>query len=288
MSETADLHRGDLSLVAAGRFLARNWKTVSLFLVLFTAAATALAFMLTPKYRSEVVAAPADNTNALGGLGGQLGGIASLAGITLGSGDKKHDEALEYLRSRIFTAEFIQRHDLMPILFAKRWDAARKQWRDPSDAPTLAEGVGRFSKKVREISEDKRTGIVTVSVVWRDRFLAAQWANWLVAEADHALRERAVAEQTRSVEYLQAEAAHTTTVEIGNAISKLMETELKNAMLARTRDAYAFKVIDPATPSDPKNEDSPNRPMIIVLGAAFGFGIGVIVAAIRQRRPSPA
>jgi uncharacterized protein involved in exopolysaccharide biosynthesis len=220
----------------------------------------------------------------LGDLG-QLGGLASLAGINIGgAGGKKSDSALEYLRSRIFTAGFIERHSLMPLLFAKRWDAARNQWRDPSDAPTLAEGVARFSKKVRQISEDRRTGIVTVDIVWTDRAAAAQWANWLIAEADRALRERAIAEQGRSIEYLKSEAAQTSTVEIGTAISKLMETELKNAMLARTRDAYAFKVIDPAVVPDVKDRDSPNKPLIIAFGAGLGLAAGLIAAAMRQRR----
>ena len=63
-----------------------------------------------------------------------------------------------------------------------------------------------------------------------------------------------------------------------------METELKNAMLARTRDAYAFKMIDPAVAPDAKDRDSPNKPLIIALGAGFGLVVGMIVAAVRQRR----
>ena len=249
------------------------------------AATVALAFALTPKYRAEVVVEPADSSSGLGDLG-QLGGLASLAGINLGgAGGKKSDSALEYLRSRAFTAGFIERHALMPQLFANRWDAARNQWRDPGDAPTIAEGVSKFSKRIRQISEDRRTGIVTVAIIWRDRAAAAQWANLLISEADKALRERAIAEQGRSIEYLKSEAAQTPTVEIGNAISKLMETELKNAMLARTRDAYAFKVIDPAVAPDAKDRDSPNKPLIIVFGAGLGLVVGVIVAAMRQRRP---
>jgi len=253
--------------------------------VIFTVGAGALAFALKPMYRSEVVVSPAEGSSGLGELGGQLGGLASLAGINIGGGGgKKSDEALEFLRSRTFTAGFIQRHALMPILFAKKWDSGRNQWRDAGDAPTIAEGVWKFSKNVRQIAEDKRTGIVTVSVIWRDRVAAAEWANWLIAEADKALRDRAIAEQSRSLEYLKSEAAQTSTVEIGTAISKLTETELKNAMAARTRDAYAFKVIDPAVVADPKDHDSPNKPLIIVLGAGFGFVVGIIMAAVRQRR----
>jgi LPS O-antigen subunit length determinant protein (WzzB/FepE family) len=126
-----------------------------------------------------------------------------------------------------------------------------------------------------------------ISIVWSDRYAAAEWANLLVAEADKALRDRAIAEQNRSLEYLKAEAAQTFSVEIGTAISKLTETELKNAMVARTRDAYAFKVVDPAVAADRKHRDSPNKPLIVAMGAGLGFVVGVIVAAVRRRRADP-
>jgi uncharacterized protein involved in exopolysaccharide biosynthesis len=205
-----------------------------------------------------------------------------LAGINLGGGGKKSDEMLEYLRSRTFTAQFIQRHSLMPVLFAKKWDAKRGQWR--GDPPTIAEGVAKFALKVRQIAEDRRTGIVTVAIIWSDRVLAAQWANALIAEADDALRQRGIAELTRSLDYLKAESAETSEVEVRSAVYKLMETELKNAMLARTRDAYAFKILDPAVIRDPKDVDSPNKPLIVFLGLIFGFLFGVIAAGVRQRR----
>jgi uncharacterized protein involved in exopolysaccharide biosynthesis len=288
MSEVFDQPRSDLSLLAILRFVGRHIAIISIFVVCFVILSIALAFTLTPKYRSEVIVFPASSSGGLGDLSGQLGGLASLAGINLpGAGGKKSDEAFEFLRSRAFTAEFIERHGLMPLLFPDKWDAARNEWRNPKDIPTIARGVKLFSKRIRQISEDKRTGIVTLAIIWTDRIAAAQWANALIAEADKALRDRAITEQDRSIEYLKSEAAQTSTVEIGNAISKLMETEMKNAMLARTRDSYAFKVIDPAVASDVKDRDSPNKPLIVVLGAAFGFLAGVIVAAVRQSRNQP-
>jgi uncharacterized protein involved in exopolysaccharide biosynthesis len=285
MSAVVETPRDDVSLVAMLNFVRRHLGVIALCVLGSTVAAIILAFSLKPMYRAEVIAFPAESGNGMSALGNQLGGLASLAGVNLGAGGgKKSDEALEFLRSRAFTSEFIQRHGLMPILFTKKWDAARNQWRDPDDVPTISEGVARFSKKVRQVAEDKRTGMVTLSIIWSDRVLAAQWANALIAEADKALRERAIAEQARSIEYLKAEAAQTSTVEIGNAISKLMESELKNSMLARTRDAYAFKVLDPAVVRDPKDRDSPNKPLIAALGVGFGLLVGVILGAIRQSR----
>jgi LPS O-antigen subunit length determinant protein (WzzB/FepE family) len=42
-------------------------------------------------------------------------------------------------------------------------------------------------------------------------------------------------------------------------------------------------VLDPAVPADRKHRDSPNKPLIVVMGAVLGFVVGVIVAAVRRR-----
>jgi len=285
MSVERDEIEGNLSLLALWKFLGRNAAVVWTCVAIVTVGAVVLAFLLTPKYRAEVVISPAESSSGLGNLGNQLGDLASLAGINLGgAGNRKSDEALEYLRSRIFTASFINRHELLPILFAKKWDAHRKQWRSADSAPTISEAVKKFSSQVRQIVEDRRTGIITVAIVWTDPKLAADWANALIADADAELRARAVAEQNRSVDFLEREAAQTSDVDVRTTVYKVMESELKNAMLARTRDAYAFKVIDPAVVRDRRDRESPNRPLIALMGVGLGVIVGVIVAALRERR----
>ena len=285
MSEERDPYKRDLSLLAVWDFLRRHLAIILTSVAIVTVGAVVLAFWLTPKYRAEVVISPADSPSGLGQLGGQLGDLASLAGINIGGGgNRKADEALEYLRSRVFTAGFINRHALLPVLFAKKWDAHRSQWRDKDDVPTISEAVKKFSTNIRQIVEDRRTGIVTVAVIWSDPKAAADWANSLIADADAELRARAVAEQTRSIDYLEKEALSTPDVDIRTTVYKVMESELKNAMLARTRDAYAFKVIDPATVADRRDRDSPNRPLVVLLGLVLGIIVGVVIAAVRDRR----
>lgn len=285
MSEEREEDRRDLSLLALWRFVCRNTTSVLTSVAIFAIGAVVLAFWLAPKYRAEVVISPAESPTGLGQFGGQLGDLASLAGISLGNGsNRKSEEALEYLRSRIFTTGFINRHNLMPILFAKKWDARRNQWRDTDDAPTISEAVKKFSTQIRQIVEDRRTGIITVAILWTDPKVAADWANSMIADADADLRARAVAEQTRSVDYLEREAAQTSDVDVRTTVYKVMGSELKNAMLARTRDAYAFKVIDPAVVRDRRDRDSPNRPLVVVMGVALGIVVGIILAALLERR----
>lgn len=283
INEPMDYRPHEVSLLAMSAFMWRHKALIGLCVGVCAIAAGAIAFAVTPKYRAEVVFSPVSGSASFsGGDLGSLGGLAALAGLGLGGASKRSDESLEYLRSRQFTREFIERHQLLPLLYAKKWDAQRRAWR--ADPPTISEGVERFSKNVREITEDHRTGLVTMSIIWRDRLVAAQWANAMIAEADAALRQRAIAEYTRSLEYLKEEARSASLVEMQAAVDKTMENELKDAMVARTRDAYAFKVLDPAVVRDPKDVDSPNKPLIVAAGCGMGLLVGVIFAALRQRR----
>jgi uncharacterized protein involved in exopolysaccharide biosynthesis len=266
-------------------FMRRHIRIIGSCVLLFGIAAGAASFLLKPRYRAEVLISPVSSSGLSSQLGGSLGGLAAIAGITLGGAGKNSDEALEYLRSRQFTRGFIERHGLMPLLYANKWDAAHGRWR--GDAPTIAQGVDRFSHKVLQITQDHRTGIVTLAIIWRDRAVAAQWANTLVAEADAALRARAIDQFKRSLEFLKQAATETSLVEVQDAVAKTMESELKDAMLARTRDAYAFKVLDPAVVRDPWDTDSPNRPLIVAVGCGFGLLIGLVLAARSQRRSRP-
>jgi hypothetical protein len=65
-------------------------------------------------WRAEVVLAPADRRSAPGALS-QLGGLASLAGVNIGTGGNQ--EPLAVLKSRGFVRDFITEQNLMPVLF---------------------------------------------------------------------------------------------------------------------------------------------------------------------------
>ena len=64
-----------------------------------------------------------------------------------------------------------------------------------------------------------------------------------------------------------------------------MESELKDQMVARTRDSYAFAILDPAVPPDLKDKDSPTRMLYLAVGAALGLFVGCIWATGRRRAP---
>jgi len=274
----------DAILAAAWR---QKW-LVAACVAVFAGLAAAAAFTMTPMYRAQVVVIPVkadDGRAALSSMVGQLGGLASLAGVSLGGGGNK-DEYIRFLRSSDFTARFIEDEKLLPVLFAKRWDAERGQWNveDPADVPTVADGVRLFDAGMRNVSEEKVSGIVTLTLVWSDRELVAQWANLLIERANRDLRKRAIAEAQASTDYLNAELAKTSVLELRQAIYRLLENQIKTVMLANVRDQYAFRVIDPASAPDPDDTVRPKRLAMILLGMVFGGGVALMIVLWGLRR----
>ena len=270
-------------LVAMIHLLYRARTSALLVFLLGVAGTIALAVFTRPVYRSQVVMAVADEGEGLSSLLGQFGGLASLAGINLGGGGKSNRaESIAVLSSRDFTRRFIEREKLLPVLFATKWDESRQNWKttNPDKIPQLGDGVKKFEERVREVNVDERTGLITVTVDWYDRQLAATWANKLVAAANEELRTRAIAEARRSLDYLEAEAQKTSATGVRDAIYKVVETQIKTIMLANVREQYAFKVLDQAVPADKDKYIWPRRVLIIALGFVFSvlLAIGWVLA----------
>jgi uncharacterized protein involved in exopolysaccharide biosynthesis len=253
-----------------------------------TGLAAAAAWIMTPKYRVSAVMIPVkgdDTKSALSSVMGQLGGLASLAGAALSGGGNK-DEYVEYLRSHDFTARFIEDEKLLPVLFYRKWDAQRGRWNvdDPDDIPTVSDGVELFDRGVRSVQEDRRTGLVTLTILWRDREQAAKWANLLVERVNRDLRQRAIAESEASIAYLNSELAKTSAVELRQSLFRLFENQTKTIMFARVRAQYAFKVIDPAFVPDADKFVRPKRLAMILIGALAGVMAGLVLVAFLLRR----
>lgn len=268
-----------------------RWIIIAL-VVLCTAALTIAAFSMTRVYRATTVFVPANaNKSAGGGLSaalGQLGGLASLAGVSVGSGDAETQEALAVLGSREFTERFIAEKNLMPRLYAKIWDAEAGKWKVPEkERPTMSKAVDYFNK-IRAVTQDKKTGLITLSVDWSDRVEAAAWANDLLRRANEEMRTRAIAQSEASIGFLDKELKVTTQLGTQEAINRLIEIQIKQRMLANVTGEYSFRVVDKAFPSDEDSPIKPNKRLMVVAGPLLGGFLGAlwVLIAASFRRPA--
>jgi uncharacterized protein involved in exopolysaccharide biosynthesis len=261
-----------MNLIDMWFIVSQNKWRVIIPTVVLVALSALYAFTAPVWYRAEVVLKLADNKQQglLGQLGGGLGGLASLAGLDVG--DNKSAEALGVLRSQEFAASFIEDLNLLPVFFAKHWDPVAKRWkdRDPSDWPDVRDGIDYFDKIIFKAQEDKKTGLITLSVNWTDAKTAAAWANLLVERVNDRMRQRALAEGENTMTYLKQELTASTIVTLQQSIGRVLETELQKLVLAKATREYAFRIIDHA--QVPKWKDHPHRALIMAGAFFLGFG----------------
>jgi uncharacterized protein involved in exopolysaccharide biosynthesis len=261
----------------------RWWLLSSIVLGIVTAVVSII--LITPRYRAEAVLSVVNpesaTSSALGPLASQLGGLAAIAGVNLGAQDTTA-EAIATLSSRAFTEGFIDRHGMVPILFADIWNAETQTWDvdDPADVPTLWKAYDRFDKSVRTVSQDATTGLLTLTIDWTDPQLAADWGNALVDEANEALRSKAREQAEKNIEYLTKELETTSSIELRAALYGLMETEMRKDMLASVTTEYAFKTIDPAIV--PEKVYWPNRILLLVLGPTVFLVMAIFFIFVRR------
>ena len=277
-ASTAD----EISLLDLWRVLVSyKWLIIGITLIT-TGIAAAIASYLPPVYRAEVTLAPVtpEEGGRLSALAGELGGIASLAGINIGPSGSSADKAIAVLKSRAFTDAFIKDEQLLPLLFSDIWDPQKQVWlvKDQKDAPTLRRAYQLFDESIRTLKQDKKTGLVTLSIEWKDPEQAARWANLLVERLNQHERQEAIAEAKKSLDYLKNELAKTSFLEMQQVIYRLIEVQTKDIMLANVRDQYAFNIIDPAVVPD--GSSKPNRTIIVVLGVAAGLMLGTLLGFV--------
>lgn len=279
----------EISLAEIGATLAAHKWKILLCAVVAALIAAGVALSMTPIFRAEVLIAPAkegDSRGGLSALAGQFAGLGSLAGIGFGGGSDK-SQAVATLSSRALTERYIHDQNLLPVLFPHRWDSAKEAFTPNSrgKVPTLWDGNKLFNG-IRAVAEDKKTGLVTLSIEWKDPQQAAQWANDLVKLANSTLRNRAIADSNRNLDYLNEQLEKTGVVEVRQAIYRLLETEVKNIMVAQGSEEYAFKVIDPAVV--PQDKSRPKRSLITLAGGLFGLMLAALYYALARRVPTQA
>ena len=271
----------------------------------FAIASVIIALMLPNIYRSEALLAPAEESQGggLAALAGQFGGLASIAGINLSEGATDPTMvAIETLKSRRFIKTFIANHSLLvPLMAADSWnestdelildtdiyDSDNQQWVREVSAPLKPkpsdiEAHEVFIDEVLSVSQDKKSGLVTLSVDFYSPTLAKQWVDWLVTDLNNYMRSKDLKNAERTINYLTEQLNGTSIADMQTIFYQLIEEQTKTIMLANVRQHYVLEAIDPAVV--PEKEIEPKRALICILITLLGGFISVVYVLVRSFR----
>jgi len=194
-----------------------------------------------------------------------LGGLSSLAGFGLSSQDSKKNVNIATLKSRVFLEEFIMNENLSDELLV-RSSYTSSTVPDWFLYKTLRNNIN--------ITEDLKTGLVTLSVDWYEPSIAADWANKLVSSINNKIRLQDIEQAKQNISFLEKEIQKTKLTEVQNLLYDIMQKQTETMMLANVKKEYAFQVINPAYP--PELRFYPKRKIIVIVGSILG-GIGIFL-----------
>lgn len=269
--------------------------------------AWAIMFSMPDIYRSEVLLAPAEESSVAGvsALAGQLGGLASLAGVNLGKNNiNKVVVGLEVMKSRSFISKFVSSRGIYAsLLAAKKWDretgnliydddiydAETQSWKsfngNVSDARPTDWMAYKIFRSLLKVTQAKDTGLITVSIDHVSPVLAQQWVAWLIDDVNAQMRARDIEEAHRSIDYLKLQLEQTPVAGMQQIFYQLIEKQMQTIMLANVRDQYVFKIIDP--PVIPEEKVAPRRALTVALSIIVSFMISALFVLVRHALRQP-
>jgi LPS O-antigen subunit length determinant protein (WzzB/FepE family) len=262
----------------------------------FAIASVIYALSVPNQYKATALLAPAQQeSGGLSGALGRLGGLASLAGVSIGGGESSEAQvAQEIMKSWSFIEGFIADNDLaVELSAAEGWDKGSnmleinkdtydtetKTWLVENDAtgmagpPTSWALFKSFSSRLG-VAEDRKSGLVSVSIEYYSPQIAKQWLDLYVGAINAHMQQRQVAKVTNNIEYLEAQIEKTSIAEMQEVFYTIIEEQIKNKMLAEASPDYAFVTVSPSMV--PEEKSQPKRALICILGTLLGGMLSVL------------
>ena len=270
----------EIDLIELIRILLQAWKTIVGITIVCTGLAVTYALHAPEVFKAETLLAPTQEEKSGSSALNQFGGLAAMAGISIPS-DSNVEQVVATLNSRKFLRAYTKQNKLIPVLFEEIWDADNQAWMVASveDEPTEQKAI-ELLKTCLSVDEDKKSGLITLSILWKDPEVAAQWANDLVKQLNEQLREKAIADSKKRVGYHEQELTKTTLQDMRTVLYNLLESEKQKAMLANVNEDFALEVIDPAVA--PEIREKPKRKLIVALGGVCGGFLGIFTVFFAQ------
>ncbi len=264
---------------------------------IFAIASVFYALSVPNQYKATALLAPAQYESAgLSGSLGQLGGLASLAGVNLNSGGSGETQmAKSIMVSWNFIEGFIKSNNLADELVAvegwnqesnelqinkKVYDVKNQRWL--VDKPTSWSLFKSFSSRL-SVSEAGNSGFLSISIEHYSPYLAKQLLDLYISAINKHMQELQVIKVNNNINYMQEQIKRTSIAEMQEVFYTIIEEQIKNKMLAEASPDYAFVAVNASML--PEEKSQPKRAIICIAITLFGGILSVfLVLAMHYAR----
>lgn len=300
--KNSEFSNNELDLRELFKILLEGKWFISIFTFLASVSVLIYTLALPNIYQSQAILVPVQPKDTISGAISSYSGLASLAGVSLPSqaDDNNVQKAIQKISSLSFFENNILPNIFLPELMAVGswdpinniltfddgiYDESTNSWVRESSfpktpMPTSQESFTKFKLEHLIINEDKKTGFVTLAINHQSPHVAKKWVELVIDQINLFYRDKDKEDAQKAISFLNTQIATTNFAEIKQVIASLMQQETQKLTLIEVNESYVFSYIDP--PAVMEEKHGPNRAIICILIAIFGFIFGILFVLIKH------
>jgi uncharacterized protein involved in exopolysaccharide biosynthesis len=302
IGENTNTRGATVSLFDYFRIATREWRSILIIVLVTVVAMVIYLNVATYKFTATVKLTTTQSSSGLGSQIGNLGALASVAGVRLpqGSGEQNFLNFSQSLLSRS-TAEGLLTHPaLIHVMFEKEWDQRLQRWVEPRGAVKSITTFGRtmlglpvfpykapnaarvqdYLEKNVAVAEDTRKPIIAMTFSDRDPEFAVKLLTAITTINDETLRRKSLARSKDYIAYLEDQLSSVQLAESRMALAAVLGEQTKLRMLASASAPFAAEQVSAIGVSD---QPTTPKPIVFLIAAAIGgLILGFIFTLIRS------
>ena len=289
--KTEDIDIKELILV-----ILNKWKVIVPITFLFAVFSIFYALSLNNVYTSSSLWKAAEDPSSDSSISSSVGGLASLAGVSLGSNEDD---------PRLFASTFLKSHQFLEhlltfdgvlenIIAANGYDSASKSVIYDSDifdkdtnkwvrdiptgrslVPSALEVQESHFSEDFYVNLDFQSGYITISYTHFSPVFAKDFLDLVIREINLISKKKDLSESNSSLDYLYAKSAENKVSSLDQTINELIKSELRKETYANVRQDYLLTPID--KPFLPEKKSAPSRGTLCMLITIIGFILSLIL-----------
>ena len=264
-----------------------KWKLFAFVSLVLTL--TLIYLLATPNsYTSKAVLAPQEQSKGAS-LGG-LGALASMAGISVGGANVDAFTALKtILNDYEFQKDVIEKYHLIdrwydenlskayvfPFGYDGIYQMLHFKPEYAHDEKTLYQLYKTLTKKVLDISSDKKSGAITLSAIHPNRFFAKNLATIYLNESVERLRENDMKNIDKKIHYYELALEKANNVQLREQLSQLISSLIQKKVLDQSNRYYNVKPIIMPAVANKYDKTKPKRALILVVAFITSIILGI-------------
>jgi LPS O-antigen subunit length determinant protein (WzzB/FepE family) len=295
--QTSNVYDSEIDLLEIFSVLWEGKIKIIFITSLFAILSVFYALSIPNQYKATALLASTQvESSGLSGALGQLGGLASLAGVNVNSGGSSEAaKAKAIMISWNFIEGFIKNNNLeVELVAGKRWDKELNQLQINDeiydvknktwlvDKPSSWSLFKSFSSSL-SVSETN-SGFLSVAIEHYSPYVAKQWLDLYVNEINKHMQELQITKVNNNISYLQEQISTTSNAEMQEVFYTIIEEQIKNKMLAEASPNYAFVPVSASML--PEEKSKPKRAIICIsitlIGGIFSVLIVLIMHYLRR------